>query len=140
MKKGFICGVFDLFHYGHILAFRECRQHCDHLTVAVNKADNIDPKINPGKRAPVFSIEQRVELLKECRLVDDVLVYNSEEELVALLEKGDYDVRFLGEDYKGRPITGGELTPEIYYTDRGHGLSSSIFKKALYEQMKAQNG
>src|SRR4051812_27956058 len=110
MKKGFICGVFDLFHYGHLLAFRQCRQHCDHLTVAINVADNIDPNINPGKSRPIFPVEHRVELLKECRLIDNVLVYNSETELQKLLAEGRYDVRFLGDDYKGRNITGGDLT------------------------------
>src|SRR5690349_21702615 len=100
MRKGFICGVFDLFHYGHILAFRECKQHCDFLTVAVNKADHIDPKINPGKLKPIFDVHQRMELLKECRLVDLVINYNSEEELLEILKSGKYDVRFLGDDYK----------------------------------------
>lgn len=131
MKKGFICGVFDLFHYGHIVALRDCRKHCDHLTVALNKAENIDPKINPGKQAPVFPIEHRVEIMKECRLVDEVLVYNSEEELLRLLEQGNYDVRFLGEDYRNRPITGEGLTKEVRYLNRGHGFSSSGFKKIL---------
>jgi glycerol-3-phosphate cytidylyltransferase len=131
MKRGFICGVFDLLHYGHILGFRECRRSCGHLTVAVNKAENIDLNINPGKTPPVFPIGHRVELLRECRLVDEVLVYNSEKELIQLLENGKYDVRFLGDDYRGRPITGGELTPEIKYLDRSHGLSSSKFKAKL---------
>ena len=134
MKRGFICGVFDLFHYGHLLAFRECMSQCDHLTVAVNKAENIDPKINPGKTPPVFPVEQRVELLKACRLVDDVLVYNSEEELMELLKKGNYDVRFLGDDYKDKAITGRELTRDIYFLDRSHGLSSSSFKQ-LYSKI-----
>jgi glycerol-3-phosphate cytidylyltransferase len=131
MKKGFICGVFDLFHYGHILGFRECRTQCDHLTVAVNKAENIDPLINPGKMPPVFPLEHRVELLRECRLVDEVLVYNSEEELMELLRKQKYDVRFLGDDYKDKPVTGKDLTADLFFLDRSHGLSSSAFKKLL---------
>lgn len=131
MKKGFICGVFDLFHYGHILALRECRSYCDHLTVAVNKAENIDPLINPGKKPPIFSCEQRVELLKECRLVDEVLVYNSEDELLELLKNGGFTIRFLGDDYRDKPITGKELTREVHYTDRSHGLSSTFFKEKL---------
>jgi len=131
MKKGFICGVFDLFHYGHILALRNCKTHCEHLTVALNKAENIDPKINPGKQPPVFPIEHRVELMKECRLVDEVMVYNSEEELLEILQTGKYDVRFLGEDYKGRTITGADLTAELVYIDRSHGFSSSSFKNML---------
>lgn len=131
MKKGFICGVFDLFHYGHILALRDCKKQCDHLTVAVNKADNIDQKINPGKKPPIFPIDQRVELLKECRLVDEVFVYNSENELQELLKQGKFAVRFLGDDYKDKPITGRELTEEIIFLDRSHGLSSSTFKEKL---------
>lgn len=131
MKRGFICGVFDLFHYGHILAFRECRLHCGHLTVAVNKAENIDPKINPGKKPPVFPIEHRMELLKECRLVDRVLVYNSEQELTELLKQGSFDIRFLGDDYKDREITGKEYTSQIHYLNRDHGFSSSSFKDKL---------
>lgn len=131
MTKGFICGVFDLFHYGHILALRECKKHCVHLTVAVNRAENIDPNINPGKKPPVFSAEQRIELLKECRLVDEVLSYNSEDELVQLLKQRNYDVRFLGEDYSGRPITGAELSKTLHFLDRKHGMSSSLFKEII---------
>lgn len=131
MRKGFICGIFDLLHYGHILGFRECKRHCDYLIVAVNKAENIDPKINPGKKPPIFPLEHRVELLKECRLIDEVLVYNSEEELMRLLRNGKYAVRFLGDDYKGKAITGTDLTEEIYFLDRSHGMSSSGFKNKL---------
>ena len=128
MKKGFICGVFDLFHYGHVLGFRECREHCGYLVIAVNRAENIDPTINPGKKKPVFPIEHRVEILKECRLVDEVLIYNSEAELTELLRKGNYDIRFLGDDYKGKNITGTEFTSQLHYLNRDHGLSSSAFK------------
>lgn len=131
MKKGFFCGVFDLFHYGHILALRECKAHCDHLTVAVNKAENIDTIINPGKQSPIFPIEHRVEILKECRLVDHVLTYNSEEELIELLNSEKYNIRFLGADYLGKQITGKELTDQTHYLDRNHGFSSSYFKNKL---------
>ncbi|MEZ5050618.1 MAG: adenylyltransferase/cytidyltransferase family protein [Saprospiraceae bacterium] len=133
MKRGIVVGVFDLFHYGHLLALHECKEHCDHLTVALNKAENIDPEINPNKKPPVFPIEHRVAIMESCNLVDEVLTYNSEEELIELLKKGNYDVRFLGDDYKGRPITGDNLTKEIYYTDRSHGWSTSKFKKIIKE-------
>jgi glycerol-3-phosphate cytidylyltransferase len=134
--RGFICGVFDLFHYGHLLAFEECKTQCDHLTVAVNKAENIDPIINPGKMPPIFPWQHRVALLKSCRLVDEVLVYNSEQELTELLRIGSYHVRFLGDDYKGKSITGAELVPNIYYTSRSHGFSTSSFKKELMSRQK----
>ena len=134
MKKGFICGMFDLFHYGHLLAFEECKEHCDKLTVAVNSGENIDYTINPGKNAPVFPLLHRVELLKACKLIDEVLIYSSEEELLDLLKTGSYQVRFLGDDYKGKPITGAEHTPEIYFTNRNHGYSTSEIRKKIVAQ------
>lgn len=131
MKKGFICGVFDLFHYGHLLAFRECKKHCDHLTVAVNSAENFDEAINPGKKKPLFPLAHRVEILRSCMLIDQVLTYDSEAELMKVMEEGQYDVRFLGDDYRGKQITGEGLSGEIVFIDRSHGWSTSYFRKLL---------
>ncbi|MES2762459.1 MAG: adenylyltransferase/cytidyltransferase family protein [Bacteroidota bacterium] len=128
---GFACGVFDLFHAGHILMLQECKQHCDYLLVALNKAENIDYKINPNKKAPIFSFNDRKLIMENCKLVDEVIGYNSEEELVKIMTERKIDIRFLGEDYKGKPITGAELVSKIHYTDRKHGLSSSLFKEKI---------
>ncbi len=129
MKIGFTCGVFDLFHAGHVLMLQECKQHCDYLIVALNRAENISEAINPGKQKPVFSIEERVLIMSACKYVDEVLTYNSEDELLKILTNKNINIRFLGEDYKGKAITGKDLPIEIYYTDRGHGLSTSYYRK-----------
>lgn len=128
---GFACGVFDLFHAGHVIMLQECKEHCDYLLVAINKAENINPQINPGKRPPVFSFEERKLIMENCRLVDEVIAYNSEDELLDIMKTRKIDVRFLGEDYKGKPITGEGLVPTIYYTQRGHGLSTSMYRKKI---------
>ena len=135
MKRGFICGVFDLFHYGHLLALKVCREHCDYLVVAVNKADNFDPIVNPGKNKPIFPLLHRVEILKSCRFVDEVVVYGSESELSTLLSTQNYDIRFLGEDYRNKPVTGGEYTPELYFLERSHGFSTSMFRNEIRNQL-----
>jgi len=135
MKRGFACGVFDLFHAGHVLMLEECRQHCDYLIVAVNKAESISSEINPGKKKPLYSLDDRMLILSSCKFVDEVVDYNGEEELLQLLKKMQVHIRFLGEDYKGKPITGDNLNIEIHYTDRSHGKSSSWFK----EQLKTAN-
>jgi glycerol-3-phosphate cytidylyltransferase len=131
MKVGFACGVFDLFHAGHVLMLAECKQHCDYLIVAINKAENISPEVNPGKSKPLFTFEERSLIMKSCRYVDEVIAYNSEEELYAILSSTKIDVRFLGEDYRGRKITGEDLNIPVHYTDRGHGLSTSYYKNLL---------
>ncbi len=49
MKIGFTCGVFDLFHAGHVVMLKECRDNCDYLIVALNRAEHFSVEINPGK-------------------------------------------------------------------------------------------
>ena len=120
-----------MYHAGHVMMLKECRQHCDYLIVALNKAEHINPTINPDKKPPLFSIDERVIIMESCRYVDEVLIYNSEEELLQLMTNSSLNIRFLGDDYRGKPITGSELDIPIYYTDRSHGLSTSIYKKRL---------
>ncbi len=132
MKVGFTCGVFDLFHAGHVLMLQECKAHCDKLIVALNRAENLPA----GKNQPIFTIEQRVLIMQQCKLVDEVMTYNSEADLEELLRKLKPDVRFLGSDYKDKPITGKEYSKEVYFTDRSHGLSTSGYIKEIVEKYK----
>lgn len=104
---------------------RECAANCDHLTIAVNRAVNFDEKINPGKRPPYFTAEERAMVLRSARGVDEVIFYESEEELTEIMETGGFHVRFLGDDYRGRPITAPHAIPNIFYIDRSHGYSTS---------------
>lgn len=134
MIKGFACGVFDLFHAGHVLMLKECKQQCDYLVVAVNKAENINHEVNPGKKPPVFNFEDRKLILESCRYVDEVLGYNSEDELIEIMRSGGFQVRFLGDDYKGRPITDAAAISKIYFTDRSHGKSTSAIKIGLEQR------
>ena len=136
MIRGFTCGVFDLFHAGHVMMLKECKEHCDYLIVALNRAENISNAINPGKQKPIFSIEERKLIMSSCKYVDEVLEYNSEEELLNLLQIKDISIRFLGQDYKDKIITGAELNIQIYYTDRSHGLSTSLYKSRLMGKIK----
>ncbi len=130
MKTGFTCGVYDLFHAGHVLMLEECKQHCDYLIVALNEAKNLPP----GKNIPIFSIDQRILILQQCKLVNEVLTYSSEDELEALLKRIKPDVRFLGEDYINKPITGREYSKEVYFTCRSHGLSTSKYIAQIIER------
>jgi len=130
MKIGFACGVFDLFHVGHVLMLKECKANCDYLLVALNKADNL----SADKNKPVFSIEERKLIMESCRFVDEVIVYNSEEELYQILKTKNIGLRFLGDDYKSKLITGADLNIPVHYVDRSHGFSTSALLKKILER------
>lgn len=136
MIRGFACGVFDFYHPGHVLMLQECAANCDHLTVAINTADNFDEKINPGKRRPVFSAEERKMIISSIKYVDEVKFYTNENELTELMENGNFDIRFLGDDYRDKPITAGEAIPRIHYLDRSHGYSTTAILNKVVERLK----
>jgi glycerol-3-phosphate cytidylyltransferase len=110
---------------------KECKEHCDYLIVALNRAENFSQEINPNKQKPIFPIEERKLIMASCRYVDEVLEYNSEDELLEILMSRNIQIRFLGEDYRNKKITGDELNIEVYYTDRSHGLSTSSYRNVL---------
>ncbi len=138
MIRGFACGVFDLYHPGHVLMLMECKTHCDHLTIAVNRAKNFDERINPGKRIPFFTSDERRMVLESIRYVDETLLYETEEELTNIMENGAFDVRFLGDDYKGKEITAAHAIPNIHFIDRSHGLSTSKYVERIAERLKSR--
>ena len=130
-KKGFACGVFDLFHAGHVLMLKECKENCDFLIVGLNEALNFSAHINPGKKKPIYSFKERKLILESCKYIDLVIGYNSESDLINLMKEHQIDIRFLGEDYRGKPITGREICPNVYYIDRSHGLSTSKYRNEI---------
>jgi len=132
MIRGFACGVFDLYHPGHVFMLRDCKAHCNHLTVAINRAENFDYSVNPGKRRPIFTAEERKLVIESIRYVDEVVFYNSEDELTELMRSGNFDIRFLGEDYKGSKITAPKAIENIQYLDRSHGYSTT----AIFDRIK----
>ena len=128
MKRGFTCGTFDLLHAGHILMFREIKQQCDYLIVGIQT----DPSFRPGKNTPIQSIDERKLQLEAVRYIDQVVQYDTEDDLIDLLKMTKPDLRFVGMDWKDNPnLTGGDLPIEIRYNSRDHGFSSSELRKRI---------
>jgi glycerol-3-phosphate cytidylyltransferase len=130
MIKGVIAGNFDVMHPGYIKMFKEAAVNCDCLIVLLHT----DPSIErPHKLKPILSVEERKEMLYELKSVCDIITYTYEEQLLDLLKMGEFNVRFLGDDYKGKPFTGDNLNIPIHYLNRDHGWSTTLFKKLISE-------
>lgn len=128
MVKGVIAGNFDVMHPGYIKMFKEAASNCDCLIVLLHT----DPSIErPNKLKPILSVEERKEMLLELRSICGVNIYTYEAQLLDLLKMGEFDVRFLGDDYIGKPFTGDNLDIEIKYLNRDHGWSTTKFKTLI---------
>tara|TARA_B100000579_G_C22787194_1_gene832554 strand:+ start:876 stop:1274 length:399 start_codon:yes stop_codon:yes gene_type:complete len=128
MKKGFVAGNFDVIHPGYIKMFTECKANCDHFTVLLHS----DPSIErPEKLKPILTLDERIEVLSSIKFIDHIKSYTYETELYELIKKGEYSVRFLGDDYRGKSFTGDDLNISIHYLNRDHGWSTTKFKNLI---------
>lgn len=93
MKKVITVGVFDYFHLGHLRLFENARKLGDYLIVAVQDGDSI-LKTKPDAKV-LYTTEQRIDLIKALRVVDEVIVYQDVDQTIPLV---DFDVFAIGEN------------------------------------------
>lgn len=135
--KGLVIGItfstFDLLHAGHIAMLADARNHCDYLIAGLQTNPTID---RPGtKNIPVQSIVERQIQLAATRYVDEVVVYETEQDLVDLLLILPVDVRILGVEYQDKDFTGKaeclKKGIDLVHNRRDHSFSSSSLRKRV---------
>lgn len=96
-KVGYTTGVFDLFHIGHLNILKRAKERCEHLIVGVST----DYLVERYKhKRPVIPFDERIEIVKSIRYVDEVVPQVSMDKLQAW-KKLHFDVLFHGSDWKG---------------------------------------
>jgi len=133
---GFTAGNFDLLHPGYIYTFEEAKRHCDRFLVFLQKDPSEHRK---SKYKPVIPLYERYKTLMSIRHIDEVYMYQTEEELVDLIKFWKPDIRILGEDYIGKNFTGDDLPPRVIYTTRSHKWSTTRLKDLITKQTIKQN-
>ena len=136
MTRVLTVGVFDLFHVGHLNLFRRAKAHGDYLIVAVHD----DKRKTKGKDF-CFDILERTSLIKELRLVDEVVVY---ERVDLLVERVDFAVFCYGPDqnhvYFERAFAYcRRLGKKLVCLDRTPGVSSTIIGEFIEYQRRHED-
>jgi len=135
LKIGITFSTFDLLHAGHIAMLSEAKNHCDYLIAGLQTDPTIDRP--DTKNHPVQSIVERQIQLSACRFVDEVVVYQTERDLVDLLLILPVDVRILGVEYADKDFTGRDecfdRQIELVFNGRDHSFSSSSLRKRVAE-------
>ena len=132
----FTAGNFDIIHPGYTATFEEAKRHCDKFIVFLHG----DPSSTRNtKYKPVVPYYDRYKMLMSIKYIDEVYMYQTEEELLELMKTFKLDVRILGEDYLGKPFTGDDLEHEVIYTTRSHEWSTTRFKNRITAMTMIQN-
>ena len=91
-----------------------------------------DPSIErPSKLKPILTLEERIKILESIRYISEIKTYTYESELYELIKNGNYNIRFLGDDYKNKKYTGDDLDIKIHFLNRNHGWSTTKFKTLI---------
>lgn len=135
-KKVITFGVFDLFHIGHLNLFKKCKEYGDYLIVGVH-----NDKLKIKGKDYYFSIEERVTLIKELKLVDEVFIY---ERVDISLEQKEFDIFIYGEDQNHNYFQNSikyciNSNKQTIMLNRTKGISSSDIGLFIEQQNKFYN-
>ena len=132
-KIGITFSTFDLLHAGHIAMLSEAKNHCDYLICGLQTDPTIDRP--DSKNPPVQSIVERQIQLAATRYVDEVVIYQTEEDLRDLLLVLPIDARIIGVEYQDKYYSGKDICEqrgiEVIYNGRDHSFSSSSLRKRV---------
>ena len=96
-KVGYVPGVFDLFHTGHLRLIERCKARCEYLIVGVLTDELVE--YYKGKK-PAISCKDRMEVIGGLAAVDKVIPVDfSNTDKLDAWEQLHYDCHFSGDDH-----------------------------------------
>jgi glycerol-3-phosphate cytidylyltransferase len=136
---GLLMGVFDLFHIGHLNLIQRAKAQCDFLRIGVLS----DKVVHEFKQIyPIIPQEERMEILRALRDVDEVVLLETKEEVSRLIEwkKRPFDCFFSGDDYVDNAYWAWEkeelkkLGADMVFFPYTKKRSSSMIRRELQEK------
>jgi glycerol-3-phosphate cytidylyltransferase len=119
-------------HAGHVIMLQECKKVCDYLIVGLQ----VDPsKDRPNKNAPVQTLVERYIQLDAIKYIDQIVPYETEQDLEDIFSMFDINVRILGVEYKDKDFTGKDICNkrgvQIHFNKRDHRFSSTELRERI---------
>ena len=135
MKKVLVFGVFDLFHFGHLRLLKRASSLGDYLIVAVQANEEIMKYKSSDSYGPLYSIDERMEMIRAMRCVDEVISYNS---VADDIKKIAFDIYVKGPDNVHSGILEAtkwceENGKEVVILPRTEGISSTYLKRMIMD-------
>tara|TARA_Y100000992_G_C21172535_1_gene446607 strand:- start:86 stop:484 length:399 start_codon:yes stop_codon:yes gene_type:complete len=120
-------GTFDILHPGHIELFKVGASLGNKLIVATDTDEKI--RKDKGASKPVNNLCDRISLLQAIKYIDEVLYFNTREELEGLIKLYRPDILLLGDDWQGGDVVGIEYAKEVRFLPRLNYSTTDIIKK-----------
>ena len=128
MIKVWTNGCFDVLHRGHIELFKYAKSRGDKLIVGVDSDKKV--RKDKGKGRPINNQEDRIEILRSIKYIDEVWCFNSTKELRDTIKINKPDIMVNGSDWKGKKVIGQEHARRLDFFDRvGDYSTTKILEK-----------
>lgn len=132
-KIGFIQGVFDMFHIGHLNLIRKAKENCEYLIVGVN-TDEFTMQYK--SKTPIVPFEERIEIVSAIKYVDKAIKMDHRDK-IKVSQENDINVIFMGDDWKNSDFYNEiekklkEYNVDIVYFPYTKGTSSTILREKV---------
>ena len=112
MTKIWTNGCFDMLHIGHIRLLKYAKSLGDQLTVGIDSDRRIQEI--KGINRPINNENFRKEMLLSIRWVDNVVVFDSDQELETLIQQYS-DKMIIGSDYRNKRVIGSQYSEVEFF-------------------------
>lgn len=119
-------------HPGHIAMFECARSLGTKLIVAIDSDEKV--KQMKGDSRPVNSQDDRKFILEAIRHIDEVIIFNSKDELQELVKTIKPDIMMVGSDYKGKEVVGSDYAKEVRFFNKVRGYSTSKIIESITDR------
>ena len=128
MKKVWINGCFDILHRGHIELFKFAKDQGDIVIVGIDSDDRV--KELKGPTRPINNQEDRKFFLEAIEFIDQVVIFDTENELIQKIAKIKPEIMIVGSDYRNKRVIGSENANRLVFFDRiGNYSTTNILEK-----------
>ena len=128
MRKVWINGCFDVLHRGHIELFKFAKENGDYLIVGIDSDSRV--KQLKGDSRPINNQKDRKFFLESIRYVDEVTIFESENQLIEKIAILKPDLMIVGSDYRNKRVIGSEKANKLMFFDRvGDYSTTKILEK-----------
>ena len=125
----FTNGCYDILHPGHLALLKFAKSKGEWLTIGIDSDKRV--KKLKGESRPVNDEYARKEMLLALSVVDDVYIFNSDEQLCDLIKHIKPDTMIVGSDYKDKPVIGSQYAKKLMFFEKINGYSTTKIIKNI---------
>ena len=140
MQLGYTCGVYDLFHIGHLNLLKNAKGLCDKLIVGAT----VDELVAYKHKKAVIPFSERIEIVRNIKFVDAAIPQENIDKY-EMWKKLHFDILFVGDDWYDTPSWKEmekrfeEVGVRVVYFPYTKTISSTIIRDTLKQLRMTEN-